>query len=78
MTVRSTAFRAVVAGALALILNGASVAAQQLGTADDAKAMLDRAFAALRSNHATALGELNDPKNKQFHDRDLYVFCFEI
>jgi hypothetical protein len=31
-----------------------------------------------RSNQATALGEVNDPNNKQFYDRDLYAFCFEI
>ena len=37
--------------------------------------MLERAVAALKSNEATALGEMNDKNNKQFHDRDLYVFC---
>ena len=47
--------------------------AQQSGTA--AEAMLDRAIAALKANEATALSEFNDKSNKQFHDRDLYVYC---
>ena len=40
--------------------------------------MLDRAISALKSNEATALSEFNDPNNKQFHDRDLYVFCYNM
>jgi cytochrome c len=65
-------------GALALLLSGASAVAQQLGTGEEAKAMLDRAIAALKSNEAIALGEFNDPNNKQFYDRDLFVFCYEM
>ena len=53
-------------------------AAQQSGTAEEAKAMLDRAVAAVKADKATALGEFNDKNNKQFHDRDLYVFCFNM
>jgi hypothetical protein len=56
----------------------ASVSAQQLGTAEQARAMLDGAITALKSNEATALSEFNDPNNKQFHERDLYVFCYDI
>src|SRR5215467_9500709 len=40
--------------------------------------MLDRAVAALKSDEPKALRELNDADNKQFHDRDLYVSCFDI
>ncbi len=61
-------------GITALILSVASVSGQQLGTVDQARAMLDRAISALKSNEATALSEFNDPNNKQFHERDLYVF----
>jgi hypothetical protein len=53
-------------------------AAQQSGTAEEAKAMLDRAVAAVRADKATALAEFNDKNNKQFHDRDLYVFCYNM
>ena len=56
----------------------ASVSAQQLGTAEQARAMLDHAVSALKSNESTALNEFNDPNNKQFHDRDLYVFCYNL
>jgi len=63
---------------LLLLWTVASVTAQQLGTAEQARAMLDRAISALKSNEATALSEFNDPNNKQFHERDLYVFCYDI
>ena len=64
--------------ALALSWSAASVGAQQFGTADEARAMLDRAIAALKTDEATALSEFNDGKNKQFRDRDLYVSCFNM
>jgi cytochrome c len=51
---------------------------QQFGTAEEARAMLDRAVSALKSDEDKALGEFNDPDNKQFHDRDLYVVCFNM
>ena len=60
---------------LALIGIG-SATAQQFGTADEARAMLDRAITALKSDEATALKEINDANNKEFRDRDLYVSCF--
>ena len=62
----------------ASILGVASASGQQLGTAEQARAMLDRAISALKSNEAAALGEFNDPNNAQFHQRDLYVFCYDI
>src|SRR5215467_1588203 len=70
-----------VRAALASLVLGWSttlVFAQQLGTAKDARAMLDQAIAALKSNEHMALNQFNDPNNKQFHDRDLYVFCFNM
>jgi hypothetical protein len=63
---------------IVLLWSAASVSAQQLGTAEQARAMLDRAVSALKSNESTALSEFNDPNNKQFHDRDLYVFCYNL
>jgi hypothetical protein len=41
-------------------------------------AMLERTVAALKSNESAALREMNDKNNKQFHDRDLYVFCITM
>ena len=40
--------------------------------------MLDRAIAALKANEAAALKAFNDEKNKDFRDRDLYVYCFSL
>jgi hypothetical protein len=72
--------RSLRAALAALVLGWSTtlVFAQQLGTAEEARAMLDRAIAALKSNEHTALSEFNDQNNKQFHDRDLYVFCFNM
>jgi len=72
--------RAALAALAALVLGCSTklVFAQQLATAEEARAMLDRAIAALKSNEHTALSEFNDQNNKQFHDRDLYVFCFNM
>jgi hypothetical protein len=58
--------------------SAAALGAQQFGTADQAKAMLDRAISALKSDEATALSQFNDPSNKQFRDHDLSVFCYNM
>lgn len=63
--------------ALALLWSAAAASAQS-GTAAEAKAMLDGAVAALKANEASALASFNDKGNKQFHDRDLYVFCYDM
>jgi cytochrome c len=51
--------------------------AQSSGTAAEAKAMLDKAIAALKTNEADALAKFNSPTGG-FRDRDLYVFCFDM
>jgi hypothetical protein len=69
-------------GALVFMLAGfgsfSAVHAEQFGTAEEARAMLDRAIAALNSNQARALSEFNNTKNTQFHDRDLYISCYNM
>jgi len=64
--------------ALALLWSGALPGAERFGTADEARAMLEHAIAALKVNEGAALKQFNDEKNKQFRDRDLYVFCFSL
>ena len=64
--------------ALMLLSKIICVNAQQLGTAEEARAMLGRAVSALKSNGDKALTDFNDPDNKQFHDHDLYVVCFNM
>ena len=52
------------------------LAGEPLGTAEQARAMLDRAVAALRAGQGAALAAFNDAHNKDFRDRDLFVYCF--
>jgi cytochrome c len=63
---------------LVLISTANLATAEQFGTAEEAKAMLDRAVTALKNDEAKALRAFSDPNNKQFHDRDLYVSCFNM
>ena len=65
--------------AAAALLWGATLSsAQQFGTATEARAMLDRAVTELKANEAAAIAKFNDKDNKQFRDRDLYVFCYNM
>jgi len=65
--------------ALVLLWSAVLANAQQSGTAAEARTMLDRAVAALKTEFkATAPSEFNDKNNKQYHDRDLYVFCINM
>jgi hypothetical protein len=49
-------------------------AAAEFGTAEEAKAMLERAVAAVKEDKAKALDMFNKGEGG-FEDRDLYVFC---
>jgi cytochrome c len=64
--------------ASALLLGCAFAVAQQAGTAAEARAMLDHGVAALKANATSALAAFNDKGNKDYHDRDLYVFCYSM
>jgi len=58
-------------------MSGAAVlahAAADYGTADEAKAMLERAVAAVKMNKTEALARFNEGSGG-FKDRDLYTFC---
>ena len=48
----------------------------QLGTAAEAKAMLEKAVAAVKADQTKALAMFNNGEGG-FKDRDLYPFCFE-
>ena len=65
----------VVSFALILVLSTtASVWAAEFGTAEEAKAMLERAVAAVKEDKAKALEMFNNGEDG-FKDRDLYVWC---
>jgi signal transduction histidine kinase len=55
-------------------MNAASTQAAQYGTPEEAKAMLDRAIAAVKQDKAKALDMFNKGEGG-FKDRDVYVFC---
>jgi signal transduction histidine kinase len=57
-----------------LLLAGNSMFAGERGSAEEARAMLERAVAAVKSDEAKALAEFNRGEGG-FRDRDLYVFC---
>jgi signal transduction histidine kinase len=59
---------------MALLLAGRPVMAQESGSAADAKALLQRAVAAVKTDEAKALAAFNQGSGG-FRDRDLYVFC---
>ena len=63
--------------ALAMAASIASVAAgaADKGTPEEAKALLEKAVAAVKADEAKALAAFSDPKGG-YVDRDLYVFCF--
>jgi signal transduction histidine kinase len=56
----------------ALLTSG--VSASEYGTADEAKAMLDRVVAAMTADPVAALAKFNAGEDG-FRDRDLYPFC---
>jgi single cache domain-containing protein len=63
-----------VSAALAL---SAAAFAQQGGTAQEARAMLDKAVAAVKADQAVALAMFIKGEGG-FRDRELYPFCFRI
>lgn len=64
--------------AAALALSTTAFAQQgQFGTALEARAMLDKAVAAVKANKDAALVMFNNGDNG-FKDRDLYPFCFNL
>jgi signal transduction histidine kinase len=58
----------------ALMLSAGLASAAEFGTADEAKAMLAKAAAAIKADKATALSSFSSGENG-FRDRDLYPFC---
>jgi len=64
--------------AAALMLSTAAFAQQgQFGTAQEARAMLDKAVTSVKTNKDAALAMFNNGEGG-FKDRDLYPFCFNL
>jgi cache domain-containing protein len=63
--------------ALASSLAATALYAQATGTAAEAKAMLEKAVAAVKADKGKAIAMFNKGEGG-FKDRDLYPFCFNI
>jgi cytochrome c len=58
-----------------MLMPAAGFASADKGTADEAKAMVEKAATLLKaSGPDQAFAAFDDPANKDFHDRDLYIF----
>ena len=68
---------AIAAASAAVVMFSSAAFAQQTGTPDEAKAMLTKAVAAVKSDKAKALEMFNKGEGG-FLDRDLYVFCGNV
>lgn len=60
--------------AIASGLSTAAISAAEFGDAAEAKAMLEKAVAAVKADKSTALSQIAKGENG-FRDRDLYPFC---
>jgi hypothetical protein len=67
-------FRTLMIGAVSALTLSAAAFAQQGGTAQEARAMLDKAVVAVKADKTKALDMFNKGEGG-FRDRDLYVFC---
>ena len=65
---------AAVTGTAIIALATMAWAQSQFGTAAEAKALLEKAVAAVKADKTKALADFNSPAGG-FRDRDLYVFC---
>jgi hypothetical protein len=71
----------IIAAASAAVLTLSATAFAQKpdhGTADEAKAMLMKAVAALKADKLKTLDLINEGEGGGYFDRDLYVFCANI
>lgn len=65
--------------AMTACLNLPAHAAGPHGSADEAVAMVKRAVAHMKkAGKAKAFADFADPANTQFHDRDLYIFVYDM
>ena len=69
--------RQLLIGALASAAMMVTTSAFAQGTAAEAKAMLDKAVAAVKADKAKAIASF-DAGTDGFKDRDLYPFCFNL
>lgn len=74
------AFAGVVAlGFTMLLSNASSALAADKGSAEEAMAMVGKAVALVKAEgKEKAFAAISDPSNKTFHDRDLYIYVYDL
>ncbi|WP_235953528.1 cache domain-containing protein [Noviherbaspirillum galbum] len=66
------------AAAMFATVTGSALASDR-ASADDAVAMVKKAVAAIKANGKDkAFADFADPANKDFHDRDLYIYVYDM
>ena len=73
---RNAAFASAIAAVVLFAVSALAMAAEY-GTAAEAKAMLEKAVAAVKADKAKAIAMFNKGEGG-FKDRDLFPFCFNI
>jgi cytochrome c len=64
---------------LSIMTVGAGACAAEKGSADEAVAMVKKAVAYMKENGKDkAFTEFGNTANTQFHDRDLYIFVYDL
>ncbi|WP_334189915.1 cache domain-containing protein [Noviherbaspirillum sp.] len=72
-------FHSVAVGVSALAVCSAAIASGERGSADEAVAMVKKAVSYMKANGKDkAFAEFANPANTEFHDRDLYVFVYDM
>jgi signal transduction histidine kinase len=70
---------AVALGFTVLLGNTGAALAADKGSADEAVAMVGKAAAMIKADgKEKAFAAFSDPNNKTFHDRDLYIFVYDL
>ena len=69
-----TAAAAVLGVAVATVA-ATALAAEDFGTPEEARAMLEQTVAAMEADRAATLAAINSGADPRFKDRDLYPFC---
>lgn len=73
------AFASAVAVSLSILAMPLAALAADKGTADEAVAMTKKAVALIKSaGKEKAFAEIANPANTAFHDRDLYVYVYDL
>ena len=74
-----TAFISAIAVSFSMLALSPAALAADKGTADEAVAMTKKAVALIKSaGKEKAFADIGNPANASFHDRDLYVYVYDL